>query len=319
MRSGIVLERYPGWKPAASAAARRGRIYIFPTRQGQLFGVLLLVMLLGAINYTNSMAYLLVFTLAGVFISTMLYTYRNLRGLAIRVSPATPVFAGEEALFPLLIDNRGGDARVSLDVHPRPGRRRRVRHRYLDIRADALQRETVPVPAQRRGYLAAGRLRITSTWPLGLFRAWSYLDAAARTLVYPAPAGRAALPPFSEDDSEYQAGSQRGTDDFSGYHPYRPGDPVRNIDWKVLAREQGLVVKRFSGSGRRRLILRWEHTARLADVESRLAQLCLWVLEADRLDYHYGLVLPGAEVPAGAGPAHRHDCLGALATYGLED
>lgn len=319
MTASFVLERYPGWGTAAGAGTgTQRRIYIFPTRQGLLFGILLTVMLIGAINYSNSMAYLLVFTLASIFMAAMLYTFRNLRGLVISINPPQPVFAGQEAVFPVLIDNRGGDERISVDLHPYESRESRGRSHYMDIDAGQLHRDGVSIPAPVRGYVRPGRLRITSTWPLGLFRAWSYIDSDTAALVYPAPAGNPGLPPFSEDASEYQSGSLSGTDDFSGYRAYRPGDSIRSIDWKVLAREQGVLIKRFSGSGMRRLILHWDQAARTEDTETILSQLCLWLLEAEKLGYQYGLVIPGTELPVGHGEAHRHHCLKALATYGLD-
>ncbi|MEX2523777.1 MAG: DUF58 domain-containing protein [Gammaproteobacteria bacterium] len=318
MTASFVLERYPGWGPATrEGTAVRRRIYIFPTRQGLLFSFLLIVMLIGAINYSNSMAYLLVFTLASVFTAAMLYTFRNLRGLVIGIHPAQPVFAGREAVFPILIDNRDGDERISLDIHPYRNRKSRGRGHYMDIAAGELHRDSVNIPAPARGYVRPGRLRITSTWPLGLFRAWSYIDSDTAALVYPAPAGNPALPPFTEDASEYQSGSLSGTDDFSGYRQYRAGDSIRSIDWKVLAREQGVLIKRFSGSGMRRLILHWDQAPLTGDTERILSQLCLWLLEAEQAGYQYGLVIPGFELPVGHGEAHRHHCLKALATHGL--
>ncbi len=319
MPASFVLERYPGWGRVSRHNTDRRRIYIFPTRQGALFGVLLVVMLIGAINYSNSMAYLLVFTLASIFFAVMLYTFRNLRGLGIRMHPAPPVFAGGEAVFPLLIDNRDGDERISVDIHSYRNRRKAGYSHFLDIEAGELHRDELMIPAPVRGYLKPGRLRVTTTWPLGLFRAWSYIEPDTTALVYPAPAGIPALPAFSEDNAEYHSGSLRGSDDFSGFRPYRPGDSIRSIDWKAVAREQGVLIKRFSGSGQRRLILRWEQAAGRGDTEKTLSQLCLWLLEAGKQGYQYGLVIPGTELPAGHGDGHRHHCLEALATYGLDD
>jgi uncharacterized protein (DUF58 family) len=51
-------------------------------------------------------------------------------------------------------------------------------------------------------------------------------------------------------------------------------------------------------------------------VEARLAQLCRWVLEAERRGMLYGLSLPDAELPPGIGPRHRATCLAALADFG---
>ena len=44
----------------------RRRIYALPTRYGILFAVMLFVMLLGSINYNNSLGFLLTFLLASM-------------------------------------------------------------------------------------------------------------------------------------------------------------------------------------------------------------------------------------------------------------
>ena len=112
-------------------------------------------------------------------------------------------------------------------------------------------------------------------------------------------------------------GTRSGTDDFTGFRAYRPGDSIRNIDWKALAREQGLLVKRFEGAGARKLALHWDALPPGLGVEARLSQLCRWVLEAEKLGYQYALELPGARIDHGHGADHQHRCLGQLARHGL--
>ena len=53
------------------------RIFILPTRQGFLFAIVLGIMLIGSINYNNSLGYLLTFLLASVSVVSILYTYRT--------------------------------------------------------------------------------------------------------------------------------------------------------------------------------------------------------------------------------------------------
>ena len=61
------------------------RIFILPTRQGVLFAIVLLIMLIGSINYNNSLGYLLTFLLASLAVVSILHTYRNLLSLKISV------------------------------------------------------------------------------------------------------------------------------------------------------------------------------------------------------------------------------------------
>jgi uncharacterized protein (DUF58 family) len=55
------------------------------------------------------------------------------------------------------------------------------------------------------------------------------------------------------------------------------------------------------------------NTSQVADMEHRLSRLCAWVLQADKLDLHDGLRLPGREISPASGEAHRRRCLEALA------
>lgn len=325
MSDSIVLERSLG-TTRKDGASKRQRVFIFLSRHGLIFVTLLLVMLLGAVNYNSSMAYVLVFLLSSLFMVCMLHTYKNLRGLALKSSEPAAVFAGQTACFPILLDNRFGPARTELIIGPYPKNIARKKRALLEdtlvianVDADHLHRITIPIAANKRGRLLLGRLRITSTYPLGLFRAWSYMPSSQTCLVYPKPAGSFELPLPSEYELEEQMGVKTGTDDFVGFRKYRQGDSIRNIDWKAVARERGLLVKRFSGSGASKMQLSWEQTQHLGDIEQRLSQLCRWVLEADKLGYHYALTLPDASIELGTGEAHKHRCLSKLAGHGLAD
>ena len=324
MSHSVVLERTlspPDATAAAGAGLQRRRVYIFLSRQGLFYSILLLVILLGAMNYTNSMGYVLTFTLGSLFVIGILHTYRNLRGLVLHINDAEPVFAGDKAQFPLLMDNRYGPLRIGINIFKRPEKRSRGLESEpllsLDIDPGKLLTAAIDVPSAGRGLLKLDQMRISTTYPLGLFRAWSYLQSDCTCIVYPRPAGDPRLPAPDEDYAEDQIGRRSGTDDFTGFRPYRPGDSIRNIDWKILAREQGLVVKRFSGSGTRRLKLHWDQTAHLADVETRLSQLCLWLVEAEKHGIRYGLVTPYAELEIDQGSKHLETCLTVLATHGL--
>jgi uncharacterized protein (DUF58 family) len=55
----------------------------------------------------------------------------------------------------------------------------------------------------------------------------------------------------------------------------------------------------------------------LADVEGRLSQLALWVIEAERAQRPYGLRLPGTEIPPAIGQSHFHQCLRTLSLFEL--
>ena len=301
---------------------KRHRVYILPTAHGLVYGIMLIVMLLGAINYNNSMAYMLCFLLGSLGIVCMLHTYRNLSGLILSSSKPNAVFAGQQVMFPIQIDNRLGQEKFSIQIERRSSIKKIFRKKKesliisLGINLETQSTHHYSVLSSRRGTLNCDRLKISTDFPLGIFVAWSYFEPDHHCLIYPAPKGQKQLPPhtLSKEDTDY--GTQAGTDDFAGFRKYRPGDHVNAIAWKAFAKEQGLLVKQFSGKGAETLILSWESVAHINDIESRLSQLCSWVLLAEQTSLYYGLEIPNASIEPGHGLQHRKHCLEALARHG---
>ena len=330
MTESVVLERFLASTARRAAtgtqALKRQRIYIAPTRHGLVFGLMLMAMFLGAVNYNNSMAYVFTFLLGSLALITILHTYHNLAGLAIDSATPAAVFAGDLAYFPFILDNRGGQLRLSVVLakisesessKPKNSKPRPEAVISGMITANQCRRFELPVKTEKRGLLLLERVKIFTTFPLGLFQAWAYIETQQSCLVYPKPQGQATLPPLAITDVAGLQGKQAGTDDFVGFRNYRAGDPIRDIAWKAYAQEKGLMVKRFQGSGSNKLILTWADVSQPASVEARLSQLCLWIIEAEARSFQYGLQIPGTDFKPAHGAAHKQRCLAALAHYGL--
>jgi len=270
-------------------------------------------MLFGAINYNNSLGYMLTFLLAGLAVISILHTYRNMAGLRFRAGRSTPVFAGGWALFELLLDNPTGAAHFVISLRPDKGQQGSV----TDVIGGVPTAVQLGLVAARRGRLELGRVTVSSTHPLGLFRAWAYVELGMRCLVYPRPAPRTGTPPLSPRRLSDQGDQGRGADDFVGFRTYHPGDSPRHVHWKAAARGQGLITKQFGGDRVEELWLDWKLVEGL-DTEARLRQLCRWVLDAHALGHSYGLRLPGLELAPARGQQQRQRCLEALALFGIE-
>jgi uncharacterized protein (DUF58 family) len=292
------------------------RIFILPTGTGYLFAVVLVVMLLGAINYTLSLGHALVFLLAGLGLTAMVHTFRNLLGIAITPGRPSPAHAGETARFPLHLNNTRHDTRRALTIGFATGNEVRV-----DLPACGSARIEVPCPATRRGILDPGRLTLSTRYPIDLFRAWSYPYPKLSCLVYPAPILRPLPPPVAVDNPGFAHGTS-GHEDFAGLRAHTPSDPPRHIAWKAVARSAEawpLLVKHFAGGAGEELWLEWTQLAAEVDDETRLSVLTGWVIAADNAHLAYGLALPGWRVAPATGTIHRDRCLEALALYGLDD
>ena len=290
---------------------RHRRVYIVPTRLGWLYGATLVILLIGSINYALSLGFALTFLLSGLGLAGMVHTARNLARTAVSAGRSEPVYAGEAAQFHLLLDSRVPFERPSILVRHVAGGAQLV----TDVPPHAVAEVVLAVPAARRGWLPLGRVMLETRFPLGLFRAWSYVEPDARCLVYPRPEST-PLPPTSPHARSGAARAQAsGSDDFSALRGYQPSDSPRHVAWKAVARAQDMLTKQFSGESAGELWLDWRLLPAGMELERRLSCLAGWVLAAQQSGALYGLRLPGVELEPGRGDAQREACLKALALF----
>ncbi len=285
----------------------RRKVYIVPTKFGAFFGFVLLVLLMGALNYNNNMALLFTFLLSAMGLLTPLYTVRNLSGLGLLQVKSAPVFAGGQAEFVVTVMNPSSTPR------PMVWARAHGPATFAQVAAQGRADLGIGVPAPTRGWLTMPRSRIYTTYPVGLFYAWTWLNPATRCLVYPSQ---------ELDAPELPLGSNRGTgkpersgdEEWSGLRDYQPGDPSRSIAWKVVARSDQMVTKTFNDHRSEQLHLDFDRLDGLT-VEQRLSRLCRWIVMAEDQQLDYELILPSVRLGPDRGTDHQHQCLRALAEY----
>lgn len=304
-----LVRRIP---PASRIELNHRRIFIMPTRSGAVYGLVLVLMLLVAINYQNSLAYGLTFLLLSVAVLGILHTYRNLSGLIISAGSARSVFVGEPVQLRLRLES-AGHAHQAISVGWDS-----VQLQQADVAANALAEVELTLPAVTRGWLRAPRLRVESVFPLSILRTWSWLDLEQTVLIYPRPVPGAmpllqGVQPHAEDDGLATQG--QGVDDYHGLRVYQPGDNRRRLHWKAYSRGQGLLVKDFTDLSGHDLCL--DFMALGGDIEERLSRLCHWVLELSKRQQPFALRLPDFLLPVNSGEVHAQACLRALALYGI--
>ena len=254
------------------------RVYILPTQHGLIFGVVLVMMLLGSINYGLSLGFVLTFLLVALALNGMLYTFRNLARLHVSALRVAPVFVGEPALFSLNLANPGDLTRHAIGISRE--RRPQGDENYCDVPSNAATHLSIAIPTQRRGRLRAGRLTLFTRFPLGLYHAWSYVHPDASCIVYPRPAPAGLPLPQADAAAGSGASYGAGQNDFAGLRTYHAGDPPRHIAWKAAARGQGLLTKQFSGEAASEVWLAWDQLPPRMDAEEKIARLTRWVLDA---------------------------------------
>ncbi|MES5814675.1 DUF58 domain-containing protein [Pseudoxanthomonas sp. Soil82] len=284
----------------------RRRIYVLPTAFGLFYGVLVLAMVLGALNYNNNPALMLALLLGASGLASLIAAHLQLSGLQAEALSAEPVAAGE-----LLW--------LRLSLAARDGRRRRGLRGELDGASaftgtgeDGTAELTLPLPTRRRGWLEPGRLRLSTTQPLGLARAWTRVWPQQQLLVYPRAEAHPPPLPDSGGDSEHSRVHPLGEEPHQ-LRAYRSGDAPRAIAWKHSARRDSLVVREYERALQQDVLLDW-NAVRALPYEARISRLAAWVDQAEREGRRYRLRLPGQpQLGPGRGLEHHHACLRALA------
>lgn len=292
------------------------RIFILPTPRGLGFVLLITLLLLIAFVYNNNLAYLLAFLLASIFFITILHCYNSLSGLILQKGRSKAVFAGEAAGFDIHINNPINVERDNLQIGLQKFENLIIAQKFENL-IIAAQSKTLIIlfsMTQKRGWHEAGTVTIASTFPLGLFRAWSPLRFNLKTLVYPKPSPLEI--PFPETPSaQSQSGfSKKGADDFYGLQEYHAGDSIKHIHWKAFAKGQGLFSKQYGGENSAEIWLDYDY-APGNNLEERLSQLCRWLIDAEKAGIHYGFSLPGLKLSPDNGSIHYRKCLEALAFF----
>lgn len=292
----------------------RRRLYILPTRAGLGFAGVLLGMLLAALNYGNGTALALAGLLGGLALIAMHQCHRNLLELEITSIDTAPGFAGARGLLTLALSNDARIARLRVQVEVEGA----AHPALVDLAPDGAARATLEVSTPRRGLLRLERVRISTTHPFGLFRAWTWLAAPISIVVFPRPRGWRPLPPpeGSRDDSR-RSGTEREQDEWRGLRAFRDGDSPRQVAWKAYARGAPLLVKEYASSGAGQRHFDYGRLPGL-DVEARLEQLARWIVDVEARGERYGLVMPGSVLGADRGAEHRRRALTALALHGIE-
>jgi uncharacterized protein (DUF58 family) len=315
------IERYRGVE-IGDISLDRNRIYILPTRTGLVFWAMVFVLLIGSINFSLQLGYLLTFTIVSMAVVSMYDTHRNLSGLTVRGQSVDPVHAGDVASFELTITNPFPTDRYALNFNfMLPGRRAGdqvedpVPGTWVDVPAGSVRRIGVGLPTRRRGRRPCPRIRLSTRFPFGLWEAWSYLRPDLSAVIYPVPEVDAPPLPPGRSSQRESSGVAPGGDEFSGVRPYQPGDPQKMIAWRLAARSDELSVKFFESTGGGDVWLDFDSLPATFNAEQRISRLAGWILIAQAAGLLYGLQLPRTRIELGRGHEHCERCLEALALY----
>ena len=322
-----------------------------PTALWIIFGPVLGCMWLAAVNYSNNLVYAILYLVAALSFVSVFHTWKNLGALCVDHIRINPAFAGEEVrmeiylrnpskqtvygiFFARLDDAAGFTSRPALlrtlnnaGVRIAPGDSCCVEVTFtkrmiskLKLRNWKLVNVTEivapPGSGERRGIYRFNSLLVRTSYPFGLVWASIRVPVNAEYYVYPQAKGSDDWPMLRPSGEQGSPVSNRPGDDFAGVRAYMPGESLRHVDWKAVARGRPLSVKQFTGGSGHELYLDAAEMNRLP-LEARLSQLALWIVNAEKAEIPYALKLGRTAIPLGLGETQCRRALEALAVAGV--
>lgn len=339
----LVGNKFQDWLnkriPAANEITLSQRsIFIVPSKTGWMFCLLLVLLLITAINYQNSLIYGLVFWLFSIAISAMIFTYRNLSGLTIKIGEPVMGFVGDNIEVPVRLvshkrsyhglELRWNDnvqqADIAQSAYQKNAKKNNIKSNKRNSHESARAKEVIsevriPYPLVTRGKLTTKRLRLQTRYPFGLYTCWTWIRLNNPGLVYPKPIITPYIASEGEgNDQQTDANLVIGNDEFLGLRSYQLGDSLKHIAWKYLAKGKGLLTKEYDNQ---QLSMQWFdwNTLQGKTEEDRLSHITGWVLQAESEGRAYGIKLPNQVIAPNIGDAHRRHCLKQLALYNLAE
>ena len=326
--------------PAPRLTLGYRNLFILPSRLGYQYLLLLGALFVLGTNYQNNLVLALAYLLLSLFITTLIYCHQNMVGITLSSLPTPAHYVGDTVRFAIRLQSPTPRYALQLQPH-RPGH-----SRAWPLRKERRQQnrlvlnEELPVLDQastlglllspwRRGILQAGRLELSSHYPLGLFKCWTLVDLQQEALIYPKPTA-CHLQPLVADPGYDAAGNGNGesseishqanqsrshnVEELSGLRPHKPGEAMSLIAWKQFAQGRGLLSKEFATEERPAC---WLSLSRAPGqtLEEQISALCYQVLELGKQGQLYGLRLAEVRVPPGHGNAHQEQALHCLATF----
>lgn len=298
-----LLTRYLNKRQPAASQVRLTQklIFILPTRYGWWFLLLMVLLYLLGTNYQNNLILLLSYLLLSLFLFSIALSYQNISGLTIQSQKPAESFAGEYVKAQLSLSSQKQPKMLQFNL---------VQHNELIEQPELKHNVSFNLAVTKRGKYQLPRVKISSQYPFGLWRVWSYIAIEQIYWVYPAPATH-LVANTSVADHDARQFIQPSGDNLAAY---QAGDSIRHLVWKRLARDpanpvvrQQLIAPQAEPS--------WVVVPKLTGdaLERALRQACQQLLVLEKSGTRYGLKLPNLTLAQAVGPLHLQRCLQALA------
>lgn len=284
-------------------------LYVLPSGFGWVYGVVVLAIFLGAINSQISTVFYMAFLLAVIGIVSAWEAHANLKNLSFRLINVEDSSQGTPARMTIIIQpNNKLRWGIEFQIAAQP------KTRLERIPPEGLQ-FVIPVETTERGYFLVPVIVISSLYPFGIFRVWSYAYFDDHYYVYPQPVDPGFWPDAYIAQNEKQRHALGDDNVYDLKQVENPWAAPKLIHWKIAAKGQGWYLKIMDSNEVDNWLFKLNDLSFSKDLEVKLQNLSYWLQTAESSNQIYALELKDTRTAFSNGKEHLQSCLRQLALY----
>jgi uncharacterized protein (DUF58 family) len=233
--------------------------------------VLLFGLFMEAYMHDFNLVYILLFFVFSLAFSAGPIGLLNLGNLEAVFKPSGRFFAQQESMISLSVQNTSQSHSWSIYIY-----HNRLQVAFMPtVKAHNTHLVQLPYTAQKRGDFVYDTCYLESKYPLSTVRFTREITDKYHGIAYPQPKGLSLFAYIQQHNANW--GEEK---EFDGLRVYDGSQRLSHIHWASVAKGE-LSVKHFSKEAHTQN-LHFNFETLEGNPETRLSQLCLWVLECEK-------------------------------------
>ncbi|MDQ7047374.1 MAG: DUF58 domain-containing protein [Sulfurovum sp.] len=251
------------------------------TRFSLVVVVLLFGLFMEAYMHDFNLVYITLFFVFSLAFSAGPIGVLNLGNLQVKFNKQGRIFSGKETEILFNIENPMTTSSWSITLHSKDN----TSTTLPQIKGESSNNVLLPFLAHKRGTFSYGNCYLESKYPLSTARLTKAINEVYEGIVYPQPKGKPLDTFLNEQETHY--GEEK---EFDGLREYDGSQKISHIHWASVAKGE-MSVKVFTKETKIHN-LTFSYNKLKGDKESKLSQLCLWVLECEKKRLPFAIELP---------------------------
>lgn len=230
-------------------------IYILPNKFGVVFFAISISTILSSLNNNNNLGFLFGFFLFSFAFVAIFKTHKNLKAISITKAEISNIYQGQDLI---IIFDLKSKSRSTESIRIKNLEFKDKQNSKFITRSDDKREIQCSISELKRGKIEFLNFKIETTFPYGLFKAWSYFQYPLAAFVYPKKTKCELNVVNLESRDQINSLSQSKKDSFgetfSHHLDYEQGTKLNLIDWKMYQSKNILKIKNYESFNTSKLL-----------------------------------------------------------------